>query len=109
MAAIYKWKVSEPPTGPYRSFQKRGWPSAYYKDADESCCARVICDDDYTPARARGEEQHKALTVMIADHSTAPRWKWRKVKRTFNNLSEVKEWLEAFIKRGENFLPRSMQ
>lgn len=23
-----KWKVAEVPSGPYRSFQKRGWPSA---------------------------------------------------------------------------------
>lgn len=33
-AAIY-WKVDPAPTGRYRSFQRRNWPTAYYKGSDE--------------------------------------------------------------------------
>ena len=33
------WKVAEAPTGRFRSFDKRGWPSATYETKDGSCCS----------------------------------------------------------------------
>lgn len=86
------WKVSDKPTGRYRSFEHRSWPSAAFPDGQY--CAIVECADDYTPARAREEHPHAPLVLRIAKFYTSDegieRWKWVKAKQVFDTMDQVK-------------------
>jgi ribosomal protein L37AE/L43A len=100
-----KWRIDPAPTGPYSSFQKRNWPSAYY--ANGSPAAQLICPDPYHPRDAK-EGKHASLKVRVADWSQKP-WKWRAVKGEFKTLAEAKaaaarviEQVPAFIPEGAN-------
>lgn len=64
----YKWKVDPPPIGRYRSFERRGWPTAYYCDENESCAAWIMCEDKYCPADVK-TGKHKPLKLHVADYS----------------------------------------
>lgn len=93
--AKYKWKVDEAPTGPYRSFHFRGWPSANYQNVSQDCCGDIQCNDNYTPARAKGG-QHAPLTVRVCDHSVSP-FKWLTIKAQHKTFDDAKTALAAFI------------
>src|SRR4030066_2428038 len=96
-----KWKVGDAPTGPYRSFQKRGWPHAYYETGE--MIAAIYCDDDYYPRNVK-TGNHKELTLRIADHSQTP-WKWRTAKHRPVTLKEAKELLITILKNNPQFCP----
>lgn len=102
MAVKLKWKVAEAPTGPYRSFEKRRWPTAEYVDG--SPAARIECDDRYVPANARSGN-HAPLTLWIADHSAKPNWAWRKAKSTFATLQEAKDAVTDLLKKNPQCVP----
>lgn len=89
------WRVSDKPTGRYRSFEKRGWPSASYEDG--SPAAHIYCDDAYEPSNVR-EGKYSPLTLMVADHSRKS-WKWRKAKRQFATLHEAQIALERILQK----------
>lgn len=58
-----KWKVYEAPTGQYRTFFERGWPTA------RSECQfffMVRCEDEYVPAKAKIGD-HGPLTLAFRD------------------------------------------
>jgi hypothetical protein len=99
MANILKWKVDEAPTGRYRSFQSRGWPSAEYKDGRPA--AAIYCEDSYEPANAR-TGKHAPLSVRVADHSVTP-WKWRTVKQRFATLQEAKDGITKLLEQFPKF------
>jgi hypothetical protein len=61
-----KWHVGTVPTGRYRSFEKRAWPSADY--ADGRTAAYIRCEHSYRPSMVR-DGIHSPLTVMVADYS----------------------------------------
>lgn len=44
-----KWKVGEKPTGMYRAFQSREWPTACYVVGDRYAFS-ISCEDEYRPA-----------------------------------------------------------
>ena len=91
----YKWKVASEPTGQYRSFQRRGWPTAYYTDGH--IAASIVCVDDYHPRDAR-EGRHALLRVQVADYRhplAGNTWVWRSMKNLFATLQEAKD---AFAK-----------
>jgi|SRR5208337_1163578 len=88
-----KWTVDAAPTGPYRSFQKRCWPTAKY--TNDRVAAAIYCPDDYTPRDAR-EGKHAPLTVRVADWRVTP-WKWRQLKGTFTTLALAKAALENLL------------
>jgi hypothetical protein len=96
-----KWKVAEAPTGRYRSFSHRGWPSATYPNGDYA--GGLYCEDDYTPARARGEVPHRPITVQLKLLSKTPEdikkygtWRSVRMKVTFATLKEAKEAMERW-------------
>lgn len=86
----YKWVVSPVPTGRYRSFQLRAWPTASY--ADGSFAANIICDDDYRPHLVR-DGKHAPLKLRIRDCSSGGEWKIMITKTEYATLKEAKEAL----------------
>jgi hypothetical protein len=95
------WKVSESPTGRYRSFHKRGWPSAEYENG--GCAAQIYCDEEYRPSEAKTGD-HPALSLHIADHSQTP-WKWRTVKQRYGTVQEAKEAFKEILKMNPHIQP----
>lgn len=102
MAKLFTWKVSEAPSGRYRSFQKRGWPSAHYK-ADRMA-ARIVCDEDYSLKKSKSGE-HAPLKVNIADYSVTP-WEWRQMKGEFATLDEAKDAFAALLIKHPKLAPK---
>ena len=100
--ALYKWKVDEAPTGRYRSFQRRGWPKAYYDAVTPA--AMIRCGSDYTAVKASTGE-HEPLTLFVADHSATPSWKWRRLNRSFTTLAECKDFLADFLPKHPELMP----
>ncbi len=98
-----KCKVAEPPTGRYRAFERRSWPCAYFEGGVPA--AQILCADDYTPARGRGEAEHAELTVWIADHR-GESWEWRALKKRAATLAEAKELVAQFYERRPDFAPK---
>ena len=88
-----KWKVSDEPVGRYRSFERRGWPSAYWSSGESA--AHIICKDSYVPRDVK-IGNHSALKVMLADHSVKP-WTWRKARMECKTLKEAKEFVEHLL------------
>lgn len=107
MMAKLKWKVDEAPTGPYRSFSKRGWPSAYYPSGDTA--AMIACDQGYRPADAKSGN-HPPLIVHIAGwfdrEGQCQSFKWRKLKASFATLAEAKSAAERFIAANPAYAPK---
>jgi len=104
-----KWTVGAAPTGKYRSFEKRAWPSADYQDAKESSCAMIQCEDRYEPSMAK-TGNHKELTVYIADYSAPTiaakgRWTWRALKKRCTTLQEAKDLVQDFLEKNPTFQP----
>ena len=102
----YKWKVSEPPTGRYRSFHKRAWPSAYYLDPEKRPAALMNCEKSYHPKEARSGN-HPELTVRVADHSQKP-FKWLVLKKHFATIDEAKDGFEEFRKKYPHIQPKEV-
>ena len=53
MAKRIIWKVDLPPTGKYRSFGRRAWPSAHYRNEQETPAVMITCKTDYSPQKAK--------------------------------------------------------
>lgn len=94
MATKLVWRVAPPPTGRYRSFKSRAWPSASF--ADFSPAAFLSCADAYEPRRVR-DGSHGPISVRIADYSTFL-FTWRRLKAKFRTLAEAKAAAAAFFK-----------
>jgi hypothetical protein len=91
------WKVDPEPTGPFKSFQSRAWPSA---ELDGELVLQIFCPakDDYTPAKARGDRAHKPLRVKVTDRrQPMSTWQWRTIKGEFATLAEAKEAGKKFL------------
>ena len=92
-----KWKVASEPTGMYRSFNRRRWPSAEY--ADGRPAASILCEDDYVPCDVK-VGNHRSLTVSVCDYSTRDGncpWTRRNMVRTFATLKEAKDAFSALV------------
>ncbi len=106
-----KWKIAAPPTGKYRSFDKRSWPSANHENGRPA--VMISCDDSYVPANVK-TGSHGPLAVRIADWSMptdpeAARWQWRKLKGTFATLDEAKRAAQAVLAKHPEFWPGDEQ
>lgn len=95
----YKWKVDPEPTGPYRSFNKRGWPTAETLDGES--IAHIRCKDEYRPANLP-TANHAPLHVYIRCKNVNPEkngaWSWRKLKGEFKTLVDAKFAVERFFR-----------
>ncbi len=57
-----KWKVSDVPSGQYRSFECRSWPYAY--DTTGNLIAQIRCEDEYVPGNVRSGD-HRPLSIIV--------------------------------------------
>ena len=99
----YKWKVDPNPTGRYRSFERRGFPHAYYNDEHESPAAFIGSDEDweYVPKQTT----YKSLILRVADHSQTP-WKWRKIVKRYTTIQDAKDGFERILKQHPELAPK---
>lgn len=87
------WKVQPAPTGRYRSFESRGWPTAEFANGDHA--AHVYCEDEYVP-RDVAVGSHRELRVVVADWSVTP-WKGRTLVARPKTLAEAKALVQKFF------------
>lgn len=92
------WQVASPPTGRYRSFFRRGWPTG---SINHYPIAHIKCEDEYIPSKV-ANASHKPLKVQVAIKSSeAEREKkgaftWKTLKAEFKTLKAAKEAAEKF-------------
>jgi hypothetical protein len=103
------WKVSDIPTGPYRSFETRDWPTAYF---DKEMClpaAHIYCDDEYKPSRIK-TGNHAELRVRVTDWSVIGQgFKWKTMAMRFKTLEEAKFGGGKFFDYHPEFLPTELK
>jgi hypothetical protein len=80
-----KWLVEEAPTGRYRSFHRRGWPTAKHKITGRTLFS-IGCEDDYI----NGKPPHGLLSLRVAKSNENDSWDWVVLKRKFETLAELK-------------------
>lgn len=100
-----KWKVQEAPTGPYKSFHRRGWPLANFEDG--SYAATLHCDDYYAPSRVRNGV-HSPIKVTVALHGRKEEGKGlitAQLKQTAETLGEAKSMVREFYKKYPEHMP----
>lgn len=89
-AAIY-WKVGPAPTGRCRSFQRRGWPTAYYKGSGKPAFF-LESADDYEPQAVKAGT-HAPIYVVACHHnhpSSPNSWARLKMRDPFATLDAAK-------------------
>ena len=92
-----KWKVGPVAKGPYRSFEKRGWPMAENAETGESLFM-IWCKDEYTPERSRGEQDHAPLFLYVAHRANSEvGFTWRKLKTEYAKLADAKRAAKWFF------------
>lgn len=97
-----KWRVQPAPTGPYRSFETRGWPQLFA--SDETLLATILGPSDYTAQEAKRDDL--VLTVRIYDYSQgAQNRKTRISKQTFRTMQEAKNLVARMFARHPDWLP----
>ena len=99
----YKWIVDIEPSGRYRSFEKRGFPSAEYENGQ--IAAHMVCEDRYIPSDVK-IGKHKLITLRIADHSFSP-WKWRKLVGQFKTVQDAKNAFARILIKHPEIMPIS--
>ena len=91
------WKIMDAPTGRYRSFHRRGWPSASFND---DYMIGLSCEDDYRPANVKIGE-HKEIRIRITDRQNVPpgggSWVLRTLKQQAKTLKEAKVIAQKFF------------
>lgn len=105
MAKLITWRVQSEPTGKYRSFDKRGWPDARYRDGRIAAAIYCTCPTDDYSARTIREGSHAPLKVRVADYSVAP-WRWRQLSGTFATLDEAKAGLVKVLAANSHLVPK---
>lgn len=106
MSATIKWRMAPVPTGRYRSFERRGWPVAWYMPAGKPC-AFINCEDEYRPSKVRTGE-HAQLTIVVCHHQHPERgnsWVRFKLRKTAKTLEEAKRLVYEFCKEHPHFAP----
>jgi len=96
----YAWKVQSAPTGRYRSFERRGWPSAETPDGDT--IAMLACKDEYTPYRVRTGD-HAPIRLMIRVPKGNGQWGWGTFQHDFASMDEAKEFLKNYLARHPDY------
>lgn len=109
-----KWRVQPAPTGRYRSFEFRGWPTATYAGSDELAAVAIDCEDDYVPADARAGS-HGPLTIRLAQWYSAEErgdraaFQWRTVVAKASTLQEAKETAHRILNDRPDFWPEGVK
>jgi hypothetical protein len=101
------WKIAEAPTGRYRAFVRREWPTAYYGSTEGKPAAFLVCDDDYRPDKVR-TGQHRPITIIMLHHTHPGRgasWKRFRMKETADTLDRAKVLVQTFLDKHPEFRP----
>lgn len=100
-----KWVVDPPPTGRYRSFEKRHWPSAEYKDEPfkgrSAGYLTTVLGEEYVPSSVK-DGTHSEIEVRVYDWSVVGR-RTLKLKATYKTLGEAKKALEELVEKNPGF------
>lgn len=108
-----KWRVAPVPTGRYRSFEERAWPSAEYRNGDQDAAARITCEDEYKPQDVR-DGNHRPLTVYVtrwvdpADRGDGAAFVWCKVIEKFATLADAKVGAKRILTDRPHFWPEGV-
>lgn len=106
----FVWVVGTEPTGRYRSFERRSWPTAHYAHKDKEPAAQIYCEDSYVPRLVK-TGQHAELKVVIYDYSvpsnttTGSGFTRRALKQRFKTLAEAKKAAEDFLVQHQQYRP----
>lgn len=108
------WKVSEKPTGRYRSFDSRSWPIAWWGKpelARSQVAAVLLCEDEYVPRAVReGKHAPISITVVHYNHPDVPNGGKRfRLKKQAATLDEAKQMVQAFYDSHSDWLPKEKQ
>lgn len=99
----YKWKISPPPAGRYKSFEKRLWPTAEYPNG--MIQAFISCEDQYDPTRNR-TGKHKPLTLMVYNYTDGPRKrKTMRITTSYPTIDDCKIKLEELMAQFPTWAP----
>lgn len=108
MGVKLKWKVSPEPTGQYRSFQQRSWPSAEYPGKDDKYAQHagsLSSVDSYTGRDSKRKDLD--LRVWVADYrDLEASFTNRRLKATAKSVKEGKAMLVAFLDAHPEFQPK---
>lgn len=88
-----KWRVDPAPTGRYRSFSRRGWPSADYANGECAACIVSVNDVEYTPANAKANDMQLKVKIAcwyVCKEDGVLTFKWRNSIAIYNSLAEAK-------------------
>ncbi len=105
-----KWTVAPVATGRYRSFEVRGWPSAYY--ADGLSAVTLYADKAYS--KSASEDGSATIEIRIADWSVGKTpegrkvngaFKWRRLTQRAKTLRQAKQMAEAFVTAHPEYAP----
>lgn len=88
-----KWKVDPAPTGPFKSFWKRGWPSAEYQNGE--CAAMIFCAKETEYKGSSRYEEGLSLKLKVAQWYTDANgnltFRWRECKARYDSLDAAKK------------------
>lgn len=107
MSVQLVWRVSDVPSGPFRGFQKRAWPMAYFKGTDNAA-VMLGCDQAYRPKDV-ADGTHPPLTVYIAQYNLPPgkgSFRWRKLVTTYTTLDDAKKAAVIAFDKHPQFIPK---
>lgn len=98
-----KWKVAEVPTGRYRSFDTRGWPTASYEDGSFAGSIYCTSNEAYVPSRVK-TGNHAPLKLRIRNFS-APTWTCVISTSEFKTVDEAKAAFDRILKQYPHLTP----
>lgn len=100
------WRVDPAPTGPYRSFSHRAWPSADYPNGKTAAC--IISADKVPYEGFHRKETCLNLKVRIAkwiktDEGTDT-FVWVVSRRSFSTIAEAKEGVNKLLESNPHLM-----
>lgn len=104
------WKVSGKPTGRYRGFEQRSWPTADYAGIERPA-VMLLCKSEYVPRLVK-DGDHDPISVCIADYGNPEdhgSFKWHRLIAKAFTLKEAKELAQRFLEKHPEYLPTEVK
>lgn len=98
------WRVGDSPTGMYRSFSQRTWPSA--ADENGNAIAAMYHGESYT-AQLAADAGENRIQVAIADWSDKKHgaFTWKTLKQRFSDVKSAKAAVANFWEAHPEYHP----